>query len=168
MRYFLGWFAALAVMGFFTAAATSSGQEKKVPLDKVPKKVLDAVESWFPGAKLTSVEKENEDGKVVFDIELTHKGKKYEMDIHEDGTVIEIEKETAAKDLPEAVTKALDTKFPKATFKEIMEVNKVKDKTLTPIHYEVVVQTAEGKTMEVIVSLDGETIKGEKAEKDKK
>jgi uncharacterized membrane protein YkoI len=140
---------------------------EKIPLDKVPKAVMDAIKARFPNAKINSVEKEVEDGKVVYDIELTHDGRKYEMDIHEDGTVIEIEKEVAPKDLPEAVTKALKAKFPKATIKEVMEVNKVKDKKETPDHYEVILQTG-GRTMEVTVSLDGKTIKGGEEKMEKK
>jgi len=152
-----------------------AGEEKaaapaaeKIPRDKVPEKILTAVMARFPGAKLTSVEKETEDGQVVYDIELKHKGRKYEMDINADGTIIEIEKEVAAKDLPEAVTKTLRAKYPNATIEEIMEVNKVKGKTETPDHYEVVLETADKKKLEVEVSLDGKLLKGGKAEGDKK
>jgi uncharacterized membrane protein YkoI len=149
------------------AEADDKDKAKKVPLDKVPKAVMDAIKGRFPGADITSVEKETEDGKFVYDIELKHQGRKYEMDIQEDGTIIEIEKEVAAKDVPEAVTKAIKAKYPNATIKEVMEVNKVKDKKETPDHYEVTIETADKKTMEVTVSLDGKTVKGEGAEKEK-
>src|SRR5262249_45745696 len=121
-----------------------------------------AIKDRFPGADITSAEKENEDGQVVYDIELKHKDRKYEMDIKEDGTILEIEKEIAAKDLPDAVKKAVEAKYPKATIKEIMEVNKVKDKTETPASYEIVVVTEDKKEIELDVSLDGKTIKEEK------
>jgi hypothetical protein len=159
------------VVGLVVLAAAVRADDKKdkeTSLDKAPKAVKAAVEGRFPGAKVTSVEKETEDGKVVYDIELTHEGRKYEMDIKEDGTILEIEKQVDAKDLPEAVTKALDAKYPKATIKEIMEVNKVMDKKETPDHYEVVLVTAEKKKLEVEVSLDGKNVKGGEAEKDKK
>jgi uncharacterized membrane protein YkoI len=147
--------------------ATAPAAEK-IPLDKVPAKIMAAIKGRFPGAELTSVEKETEEGQVVYDIELKHEGRKYEMDIKADGTIIEIEKEVAAKDLPEAVTKALEAKYPKATITEIMEVNKVMGKTETPDHYEVLLVTADQKKLEVTVSLDGKSIKGGKAEEDKK
>jgi uncharacterized membrane protein YkoI len=142
-----------------------AAKEEKIPLDKVPEKVMAAIKDRFPGADVTSVEKENEDGQVVYDIELKHKDRKYEMDVKEDGTVLEIEKEVAAKDVPEAVKKAVEAKYPKATLKEVMEVNKVKDKTETPDHYEVVLVTDDKKEIEVVVSLDGKTVKEEKEEK---
>lgn len=53
------------------------------------------------------------------------------------------------------------TKYPKAKIKEIMEVNKVKGKAEIPDHYEVTVTTAGNKAKEVLVTLDGKSIKTE-------
>jgi hypothetical protein len=114
------------------------------------------------------VEKENEGGKVVYDVELKHKGRNYEMDIEENGTIIEIEKEISLKDLPKAAVKTLQAKYPNATIKEIMEVNKVKGKKEIPDHYEVLLVTADMKKLEIEVSLDGKAIKRGKAEEEKK
>jgi uncharacterized membrane protein YkoI len=163
MRGIIGWVGVSAVAGLVLLAAVARADEKdkKVPLDKVPKAVMDAIKARFPGGEVTSVEKETEDGNVVYDVELKHKGRKYEMDIREDGTVIEIEKEIPAKDLPEAVSKALDAKYPKATIKEVMEIYKVKGKEEKLAEYEVTLETAEKKTVEVKASLDGKSIKGE-------
>ena len=170
MRKFSGWLAAGVVVGFIIVALVARAdeeKEKKISEDKLPREVAASIKARFPGAKLTSIEKEKENGQVVYDIELKHEGRKYEMDIKEDGTIIEIEKEVEAKDVPAAVTKAVADKYPGASIKEVMEVNKVKDKQETPDHYEVVIVTAEKKKMEVEVSLDGKSIKGGEAEKDK-
>ena len=156
-RLGLGFVAGLILV---TAAARADDEKaEKVPLDKVPKVIMDAIKNRFPKAEIESVEKEKEDGKIVFDIELKHEGRKYEMDILEDGTIVEIEKEVAAKDVPEAVTKAVKEKYPGCTIKEVMEVNKVKDKKETPDHYEVTLETADKKKKEVEVSLDGKILK---------
>jgi uncharacterized membrane protein YkoI len=165
MRGIIGGFVMSAVAGLvLLAPAVWAAEEKaeKIAPDKLPAKIKAAIEGRFPGAEITSAEKEKENGKIVFDIELKHKGRKYEMDILEDGTVIEIEKEIALKDVPEAVKKAIEAKFPKATIKEVMEVNKVKDKKETPDHYEVNIETSDKKKMEVEVSLDGKILKSEK------
>jgi uncharacterized membrane protein YkoI len=169
MRGILGCVAAGAVMGLLlTATATRADDKKdekkkaeKLTADKLPKVIRDAVQKRFPGAEITSAEKETEDGKVVYDIELKHNGRKYEMDIKEDGTVIEIEKEVDLKDVPAAVTRAVGAKYPNSTIKEVMEVNKVNGTVETPIHYEITIETAEKKKMEVIVSLDGKSVKAE-------
>src|SRR5262249_33483733 len=139
MRRIMGGFGVSAMAGLVLLATVVQADDKvqKVPLDKVPQKVMDAVKNRFPGAEITSVEKETADNQVIYDIELKHKGRKYEMDIKEDGTVLEVEKEVAVKDLPAAVTKAIEAKYPKSTIKEVMEVNKVMGKEEKPDHYEV-------------------------------
>lgn len=172
MRALKGWLGVSAMAGLvLLAAAGRAADEKnkaeKLTPDKLPKAVMDRIKARLPGAEITSAEKETEDGKVVYDIELKHEGRKYEMDILADGTLIEIEKEVALKDVPAAVTKALKAKYPDATIKEVMEVNKVKGKTETPDHYEVTL-TIGGKEREVVVSLDGKSVKTEAEEKKEK
>ena len=80
MRGFMGRFGVSALAGLVLLAAVAGADDKekagkKVPLDKVPRKVMDAVKARFPGARITSVEKETADGKVMYDIELTQKGR---------------------------------------------------------------------------------------------
>jgi uncharacterized membrane protein YkoI len=163
-RFFVGAVAGLLLLAVVVMA---DDKDKKIKLEDAPQAVRDAIEGRFPGAKVSSIEKETEDGKVVFDVELKHKGRKYEMDIQEDGTILEIEKEIKLKDVPEAVLKAVKDKYPKATIQEVMEVNKVKDKKETPDHYEITIKVGE-KEMEITVSLDGKDVKGEKGEKEDK
>jgi uncharacterized membrane protein YkoI len=151
-----------------TITRAEDEKAKKIPFDKAPKAVRDAIQGRFPGADVNSIEKETENGKVVYDVELKQKGRKYEMDIQEDGTIIEIEKEIALQNVPAAVLQALKARFPKAAIKEVMEVNKVKGKEEKPDHYEVTIETADKKTHEVTVSLDGKNIKKEGDDKEKK
>jgi hypothetical protein len=162
-RWLAGVGMALLVFG---AAAWADGE--KISPDKLPAKVMAAVKERFPNPEFTSITKEMENNAVIYDIEFKHKGKKYEMDIKEDGTVVEIEKEVAVKDLAAAVTKAIEAKYPKSTIKEIMEVNLVNGKEEKPDRYEIIIETADKKTLELEVSLDGKSIKGGEAEKDKK
>jgi hypothetical protein len=148
-------------LALIISPALSGGtKEEKIKLDQLPKKVLEAVKSWFPEPEFTSLTKETTDGKVVYDLEFKYKGRKYEMDIKEDGTVLEIEKEVAPKDLPKAVTQALKDKHPKAKIKEAMEVNLVNGKNLKLDHYEIILETDAGKSMEVTVSPDGKKVGG--------
>jgi uncharacterized membrane protein YkoI len=167
MRGIMGWLSVGAVFCLVMLALGAQADEKtgKIEPDKLPQKVKDAVKARLPGAEVTSAEKEKENGEIVYDLELKHEGRKYEMDIKEDGTIIEIEKEI--KDVPEAISKAVKRKYPKATIQEVMEVNKVTGKEEKPIHYEVTIDL-DGKKKEIIVSLDGKNVKGEGEEKKEK
>jgi hypothetical protein len=154
---------ATIVIGGLMALAANSRAAEKIPLDKVPEKIMAALKARFPDIELKSVEKETEDGAVIFDVELKEKGRKYEADIKEDGTIFEIEKEVAAKDFPADCAAAVKAKYPKAKIEEIMEVNKVDGKKETPDHYEVVLNDGK-KSFETVVSLDGKSVKEEKPE----
>jgi Putative beta-lactamase-inhibitor-like, PepSY-like len=132
--------------------------EEKIKPANLPKAVADAVKARFPEGKITDAAKEEEKGKVVYDIELTERGRKYETDIKEDGTLLEVEKEIASKDVPAAITKGVEAKYPKSTIREVMEVDKVKGKEENPDHYEVTIETSSKKKLDVIASLDGKKV----------
>jgi hypothetical protein len=151
---------ALSLVAAAGCAGTHSEKADKLSVKDVPESVMHSVNARFPGASVSSVEKEKEHGVFVYDLELKHEGRKYEMDVTDDGTVQQIEKEVALSNVPASVTSAVHAKYPNATIKEVMEVNTVKGKTEKPDHYEVVVVNA-GKQEEVVVALDGSTVKDE-------
>ncbi len=168
MRRFASCLVAFATVGLFVLVAVARADEEKVPLDKVPKAVLDAVKAKFPDAKLVSAEKETEDGKTVYEIAIKNKGQSIEVTLTPDGKIVEIEKQIEAKDMPKAVTEALAAKYPKATYKMIEEVIKVKDGKEKLEYYEVLLVTAEKKKLEVSVTPDGKVTKEEDKSKEKK
>ena len=131
--------------------------EEKTKPEDLPKAVSAALKARFPGLEITSAAKETENGNVVFDIELTQKGRKFESDIKEDGTMLEVEKEVDSKNYPKALPASVDAKYPKAKITIVMEVNIVKGKKETPDHLEVSVQTADKQEKELLFQLDGKT-----------
>jgi hypothetical protein len=144
-----------------TIASAADDQAKKIEVikfEEAPKAVHDAVEGRFPGAKVSTTERETENGTVVFEVALTHKDCKYEMHIKIDGTIDAIEKEINLKDVPESVLKAVKEKYSGATIDAAMEVNKFKDKKETLDHYLIAVKIGDKKS-EIAVSLDGKTVK---------
>jgi len=153
-------FAVAAV--FTTSAAFADDKAEKITLAKAPQAVQKSFKARFPGGEVTSLTKEKEGDKIVFDVELTWKGRKYEMDVHEDGTIAEIEKEKKLNEVPAALAGTVTAKHPKCTIQAIMEVNTVKGQTETPDHYEVTVETADKKSAEVLITLDGKSVKEEK------
>jgi hypothetical protein len=148
--------AAALVLGLASIAAA---QDEKVPPDKLPQKVAATVKAKFPGAIITTATKTLENGEVIYDIEMTKSGRKHEIDLRADGSIVNFENEIAVKDLPRAVVDAVNASHPKSTIKEVMEVMVVKGGKDTIEEYEVVIVTADKKEIELAVSPDGKTIK---------
>ena len=80
------------------AAVNNGDDDEKVPLSDVPAKVLEAAHSAVPGGEVTAVEKEVEDGVVIYEVEKVVDGIEYEIEVAADGTVKEIEKEDDDED----------------------------------------------------------------------
>ena len=155
---------AIGVFAVGSLSASAAATEEKIKASEMPKAVSEAVSKRFPGLEFTSITKETEaDGKVVFDIELKQKGRKFETDIQADGTILEIEKEVATKDWPKALAGTVGTKYPRCKIQEVLEVNLVKDRKEIPDHLEITLETADKKAAEVLTSLDGKSIKEEPA-----
>jgi uncharacterized membrane protein YkoI len=147
-------------VGVATAADPAQKEapiEVKVKPEDLPKAVSDALKARFPGLTISSAAKETENGNVVFDIELTQKGRKFESDVKEDGTMLEVEKEVDPKNYPKALAKSVDDKYRKAKITIVMEVNVVSGKKETPDHLEVSVETADKLEKELLFQLDGKT-----------
>jgi len=140
------------------ALAQDKKEKDKLELDKIPKKVMDALKAKFPKAEIHKWTKEKEGDVTVYDIEFKQDKQKFEADIKEDGTIMNWEKEIAAKDLPDAVKKAVEKKYPKSTLKECMEVREIKDKKEKLEGYEIVLVTADKKDVEVTVGPDGKIL----------
>ena len=147
------------------AAPISSAQDKKLDLDKIPKPVMDTLKAKFPKAAIHKWTMEKEGDKIVYDIEFKQGEQKFEADIFGDGTLHNWEKEIAAKDVPEAVKTAVDKKYPKAAWKEIMQITEVKNGKEVLEGYEIVLETADKKEVEVTVAPDGKILEDSTDEK---
>ena len=145
----------------------SSADQRKISTDKLPENGKAALNQRFSGAEVTHAEKETRNGQVVYDFELKHSANRYEMDVREDGTILNIYKEVADRDLPKAVLKALEEKYPRARYQEIMEVYKVEGKKETLTHHAVTLVTGGKQKLEVEVSPEGKILKSDKADDDK-
>lgn len=148
----------------FVFAAPMRADEEKVPLDKVPKAVLEAATKRFPKAEVIGASKETEKDKTIYEVELKQDGKTIDVTLTPEGVITTIEQQIDAKDLPKAVAEALDKKYPKATYKIIEAVYAVKDGKEGLDFYEVLLATAEKKELEVQILADGKI----KAEEEKK
>src|SRR5262245_57333559 len=144
-----------AVMLIVSLTSAAARQDERVPADKLPQKVAATLKAKFPGATITTATKTRENGEVIYDVEMTRAGRKHEMDVREDGSIVNFETEIAIKDLPRAVTAGITARYPHCTFKESMQVMEIKDGKDTVVEYEVLIVTADKKDLELTVSPDG-------------
>ncbi len=94
-------------------AAEKENEDKpqQVTLADMPAPARAAVEKWLAGGTIQKITKEDEDGKVIYDVEATVKGKHAEADIAADGTVLTTEEEVAYDSLPRAVRDVVEKYF---------------------------------------------------------
>lgn len=151
----------------FALPAAVRADEEKVPLDKAPKAVLEAAKKRFPKAEVVGVSKEGEKDKLVYEMELKETGKTIDVTLTPEGVITVIEQEIDAKDLPKAVTEALDKKYPKAKFNIVEVVYAVKDGKENLDFYEVELTAADKKVFEVKLAADG-TVKEVEEKKEEK
>jgi hypothetical protein len=91
---------------YYEAAVSPDGQllgpdaraaDEKVEIDKLPQKVAATLKAKFPGATIASDTKATENSEVIYDIEMKKDGRKHEMDVKEDGTIVNFENEIVVK-----------------------------------------------------------------------
>ena len=157
---------ACAVLAF--GATGARADEEKLAIDKLPKAVLESVKKRFPKAELIEAAKETDGDKVEYEVTLKDGETKYDVMFSPDGKITLIEKTIAAKDLPKAVADAVAEKYPKATYKLYEEMTKVIDGKEAIAYFEVLLVTADKKTLEVEVSPEGKILKTEEKKDEKK
>ena len=157
------------VMFAATISVTPSraDNEEKVPLDKLPKAVSEAVQKRFPKLELKEASKEKDGNKVLFEVSLKKDGKNIDVTVTEAGTITLIEQEIEFKDMPQAVKKTFEEKYPNAKYEIVETVTKVADGKESLEYYEAKLVAADKKKWEVEVLPDGK-LKGATEEKEEK
>jgi hypothetical protein len=162
--------AILLILAFLGAAPVQAQiKEEKVPLEKVPRAVMEVLKKRFPMAKpIEATTEPDENNKMVFEVTLEEEGKKIDVILTPAGVITLIEKEIVASSLPRVVAAALESKYPKATYKIVEEGIKVKDGKETTDFYEVLLETADKKQRwEVKLATDGKILETEDKTKEK-
>lgn len=156
----------LALAAGMTAAVIARADEEKVPLDRLPKAVTEAVAKRFPKVEMTAASKEKDGDKVVFEVSLKKDGKAIDVTVTGAGAITLIEQQLDFQGLPKAVAKTFEEKYPKAKYETVESVTKVADGKESLEYYEAKL-VAGGKTWEVEVLPDGK-VKGATEVKDGK
>jgi len=79
--------ATLFQAAFLVPTLGYAGQD--IPLEQLPAPVRATVEKETQGGKVTDIEKDRERGQVIYEVEFTLDGKEWELDIAEDGKLLE-------------------------------------------------------------------------------
>lgn len=145
----------IACLGLVFVATVARADESRVELGAVPKGGVEAVRAMFPHAKIEGAAKETEDGKTVFEVTLKQKGLNIDVTLDTDGKIQLVEREIAAKDLPAAVKKTLEAKYPKASYKVVEQVDAMKNGKPQLDFFEAHLVTVEDQSIEVAVAPDG-------------
>ena len=84
-----------------------------------PATVITSIERAHAGAKTLACKDEHEGGLTLYEAKIrTADGKKLELDIRPDGTILQTEEHIATSAVPVAVLQSLHSKYPDATVKE--------------------------------------------------
>lgn len=139
-----------ALMGLSMLAVAARAGEEKISPDELPSAVRKAVKKKFAEAKVRGASKEVEDGRTVYEVELTVEGHAVDVTLSARGKILEVEKEIPASRLPEAVREAVAAKYPGAKIQKAEAITRGED---GPVRYEVVIKgevvlTARGKFVE--------------------
>jgi hypothetical protein len=155
------WLMAAVAMVTLVAVARSDDDEK-VPLDKVPAKILDAVKAKYPKAKLVSAGKGDVDGTKVFEFKLKEGTKEWEAAFTLDAKFHSSEEPLKESDLPAKVKEAFTKKYG-----EVKILTAEKETTgegdKAKVVYEIVIEHGKGK-LEVQFDPEGKFVGEEKKE----
>jgi hypothetical protein len=150
--------AASAVAALLAATVIARAVDD-VPVDKLPKAVVDAMKKRFPKGELTKASKSGEGDKTAYEVSVKEGGLNADVNLTAAGAITGMEKQVAEADLPKAIAAAVKAKHPKGTVKLCEEVIAVKDGKEEIEYYEVVVETPEKKTVELEIEKDGKVRK---------
>ena len=129
--------------------------DEPVPLDKLPKPVVEALQLRFPKAKLAEASKSLDDGKAEFVVSLKENGKEIDVTLTAEGAITFIEKEIAERELPKAVAAAAFKKAPKAAHEGAWVGFAVKEGKEQVDHYRVELLTAAKRSLQLEIAPDG-------------
>ena len=140
-------------------------EDEKIPLDKVPAAIKEAVKAKYPKAEIVSAEKGDVDGTKVFEFKLKEGAKEWEAAYTPDAKFHSSEEPLKESDLPANIKEAFskkygDVKFVSAERETTGEGDKAK------VIYEIIFEKGKDK-LEAQFDPDGKFIAEEKV-KDKK
>ena len=140
-------------VGALLLAGNTSGQEKKIKRADLPAAVEKTVAAQSSGATIRGFSTEKENGKTLYEAELTVNGHSKDISMTADGSIVEIEEQVAMDSLSPEVKAGLQAKAGDGKILKVESLTK-KDKIVA---YEAKVET-KGKKTEIQVGPDGKPL----------
>lgn len=140
------------VVGFlWTCAAIGQAKEERIKMSDLPQAVQATVKEQSKGATIRGFAKETENGKTIYEVEMTVNGHGKDVSMDSTGTIVEVEEEVGLGTIPEAARKAIQQA---AANGKILKVEAVSERGGSPSAYEAQIRKA-GNRSEVRVAPDG-------------
>jgi hypothetical protein len=141
------------------AAEKEEAPEKTLTQADVPRPVIEAVTRKYPRAKLKKFGKELDEGKPIFEVELTSEKERISIDLTPEGKILAEETELSPAALPAPVKAGLQASKYKGW--KITRAEKViHDEKADTLAYELQVQSKKEK-FEVVLDREGKITKEE-------
>jgi len=160
---------AVAGIALFGLVLSTRAQEAAVGLDQVPKVIMDSARAKFPAAKIKAASKETENGKTVFELEMTNENRNMDVTFEENGTLAMVETSIPEAEASAAAIKAVKDRYPGAKINLVESVKKGAELKREVDYFEFHLTAADKKSVEVEVDPAGKILKTEvKTEADEK
>jgi len=138
------------------------GKKEEVRLADVPAAVRATIERELDGISLDGIELQTEKGTIQYQAEAkTADGRDIELELAEDGTLLEKQEEVRLTDVPAAVRATIERELGGVTPEQVERVTEK-----GTIHYEVEAETADGREIDLDVAEDGTLLDKEVEEAD--
>jgi uncharacterized membrane protein YkoI len=140
-------------LAVLTAVFPAHAQEKKLQRSELPALVQKTVDEQSQGVTIKGFSTEVEEGKKIYEVQLTVNGHGKDISMDQQGHVLEIEEETPLESLPPAVRDGLTKAAGKGKIWKVESLTK----NGKLVAYEAAVKTGT-KTSEVQVGPDGKKL----------
>ena len=145
--------ALVSALSVLTAVLPTHAQEKKLQRSDLPAAVQKTVDEQSKGATIKGFSTEVEDGKKIYEVQLTVNGHGKDISMDPQGRVLEVEEETPLDSLPPAVRDGLTKAAGKGTIRRVESLTK----NGKLVAYEAQVKTGT-KNSEIQVGPDGKKL----------
>ena len=128
---------------------------KEVKLEDVPPAAQAVIQSHTSGGTVEEISCEKENGKHFYKVEYKKDGREFELQVDNEGHVLEIEESMKMEDLPPAVQETVKTESAGGEIKELVLETEA-GKTFYEVEFE-----KNGKEHEVKIAEDGTVLERE-------